>query len=462
MSSFIPQLKRWLPWCGFLVLAVAVVGTAWLFLKARRATIWSDAEQARKHGLPIPVRTVRVTPMQVQKVIGGTSLTGPSKRATIRINVSRTIQTLGGGSVAPSGIAVKRVLVKHGEAVHRGQILFELDDKDFVSSAKALEAVSAAAVKDVEYRETALESNKKIRALDVAKAAAEVKYRTVDLDTHMKIYDALEKLVKTGAAGLFNFYQACSKRSGADFALAVAKLDDLRVQASLTTGLLLDEYTLAQGVAQREQAAAAIELTRRSIEFCVVRSPLEGFVDRVTIVPGEVVDPSSPMADVLQLDPIWVCMDFPQERIGELSIGQQAEIVIDSFPRETFTGTVVAALPQVNVQTRTLPVYIEVSNPGGRIRAGVSGFSRISVTPSTVIVVPATAVIQDQSRAMVFRIENGRARIRQVVSGHVVENGRWEILEGLSPGDEIVIFGNKDLRDGDVVDTDWRTWSRRK
>lgn len=244
--------------------------------------------------------------------------------------------------------------------------------------------------------------------------------------------------------------------------MAVAKLDDLRVQASLTTGLLLDEYTLAQGVAQREQAAAAIELTRRSIEFCVVRSPLEGFVDRVTIVPGEVVDPSSPMADVLQLDPIWVCMDFPQERIGELSIGQQAEIVIDSFPRETFTGTVVAALPQVNVQTRTLPVYIEVSNPGGRIRAGVSGFSRISVTPSTVIVVPATAVIQDQSRAMVFRIENGRARIRQVVSGHVVENGRWEILEGLSPGDEIVIFGNKDLRDGDVVDTDWRTWSRRK
>ena len=43
--------------------------------------------------------------------------------------------------------------------MHRGQILFELDDKDFVSSAKALEAVGAAAVKNVEYRETALECN---------------------------------------------------------------------------------------------------------------------------------------------------------------------------------------------------------------------------------------------------------------------------------------------------------------
>jgi RND family efflux transporter MFP subunit len=155
-------------------------------------------------------------------------------------------------------------------------------------------------------------------------------------------------------------------------------------------------------------------------------------------------------------------MDYPQERIGELAIGQEAEVVVDSFPRETFKGKVVVSLPQVNPLTRTLPVYIEVSNPGGRIRTGVSGFSRISVSAPQTIVVPSSAVIQDKTRAMVFCIEGGHARIRSVVPGHVVENGRWEVLEGLSPGDEVVIFGNKDLRDGDAVDTDWQTWSRRE
>ena len=443
------------------VLLAATLATAVLFLKARHAQLLSDPERARAAGDPIPVRTFTVSASDADKVIGGTSLTVPSKRAAIATNVSRSINMLGGTLSTPAGLVVKRVLVKRGDYVHRGDTVVEFDNSDFVTLSKALESVRAASASEVEYREKALDANKILRALDVTRADTEVKYREVALDAHTKIRDALEKLSKTGATGMFNFYEAVSKLAAADFALAASKLDQSRANINLTIGLLRDQFDLAAAVGKREETAAALELTHRNAESCVLKSPLDGYVDKLEIEPGEVLHGDANITDVLQLDPIWVCMDFPQERLGELVIGQQAEVVVDSFPRETFHGKVVAALPQVNPETRTLAVYIEVSNPGGRIRSGVSGFSRITVAAPGAIVVPATALMQDRTNAMVFCIESGHAQIRKVVPGHVVENGRWEVLQGLAPGDEVVIFGNKDLREGDAVDTDWHTWSRR-
>jgi len=421
----------------------------------------ADADHARALGQPIPVRTASVEQSAADKVIGATCLTMPSRKASIHIEASRRIPAVGGG-LEPGGLLVKNVLVKHGDPVRVGQALVELHDKYYSSSVKGWEAVKEAAVKEVAFRKKTLESNKTIRELDVAKAKAEVQFHAVDIDARTKIHDALEKLSKTGAASLISFYEACANLAQAEFRMAVARLDLVRANLNLATGLLNDEYELAQAAAKRDEAAAMIEQLRWSAEACCLRSPLDGFVDEVNIVPGEVVEAASPLMQVLKLDPIWVRMDFPQERLGEVAIGQRAEVVLDSFPRETFQGKVVALSPQVKPETRVLPVFIEVSNPGSRIKAGVSGFARLSVAAPAAITVPATAVIQTQTRAMVFCVEKGHARAREIRTGPLVRTGVIEVRSGLSTGDEVVVFGNIDLRDGDAVDTDWKKWARRE
>ena len=296
----------------------------------------------------------------------------------------------------------------------------------------------------------------------MAKAEAEVKYRKVDLETSRKIRDAREKLSKTGASSEVSFYEARSKLADAEFAAVFADLRLARAKAEVTLGLLRDQFEVALARAKRDQAGTSLELARRSAESCLLRSPVDGFVGEVNVAAGEVVETDATLLQVFQLDPIWVCMDFPQERIGELSIGQKAEIVIDSYPRETFSGKVVAMLPEAKPKTRVLPVYIEVANPDGRIKAGVSGFARISTTASQAVTVPATAVLQTASRAMVFRVRDGRAHATEVETGPLVKTGVIEIRTGLAPGDEVVVFGNVGLRDGDAVNEDWRKWTRRE
>jgi multidrug efflux pump subunit AcrA (membrane-fusion protein) len=134
---------------------------------------------------------------------------------------------------------------------------------------------------------------------------------------------------------------------------------------------------------------------------------------------------------------------------------------------------VIRIAPTVNAQLRVFPVVVELSNPGCRIRSGVSGFARLHVRRK-VRTVPSAAVIPHGSKAMVFRVEQGRARLREFRAGHLAELGKLEVRDGLAAGDEVVVYHSNFyrhwgelvrsggyLQDNDLVNVNWRQWARR-
>ena len=213
--------------------------------------------------------------------------------------------------------------------------------------------------------------------------------------------------------------------------------------------------------ARYEQAKLNLELARLDLAGCVLQATVDGFVGNVDLAVGDRVEFGQTITQMQQLDPVYVVMDLPQERIEDARIGQSAEVQLDCFSDETFSGTLVRIPPKVNTETRTLPVVVEVLNPQYRIKAGVSGFVRLHITKNAVTV-PSIAAIRQGNRAMVFRVEDNRAHIQEVQVGQVVEPGTVEILTGLTNGDEVVIYGFEHLKDDDPVNTDWKTWARRR
>jgi membrane fusion protein (multidrug efflux system) len=135
--------------------------------------------------------------------------------------------------------------------------------------------------------------------------------------------------------------------------------------------------------------------------------------------------------------------------------------VLDSFPTRTFHGKVIRISPVADIETRVLPVMVEVQNPGNEIKAGLTGFVRIKMAKQG-LSLPAAAVIRKGSKAMTFKVEQDRARIREIRVGQLAKNGMVEILNGLQPGDEVVLFGNLPLQDNDRIDTNWRKWANRE
>jgi len=208
------------------------------------------------------------------------------------------------------------------------------------------------------------------------------------------------------------------------------------------------------------QAEDELEFARADLERTRIKSPLDGFMNTVSIVPGVEVQGGHILTEVLQLDPLHVTAEIPEERIDDVRIGQEAEIILDSAPRQTFHGKVRHILPQGNAHERIVPVIVELPNPGGRIKTGITGWVNLH-GQKTVISAPSAAIIKKGERAAVFVVEDAVAHLRDINIRDSGEFGQMVIQAGLAPGEDVVIFNHLYLRDRDQVDTNWMRWAGR-
>jgi RND family efflux transporter MFP subunit len=453
--------KLW-SFAGVVALVLAAGGAGLAFLQAQHAKDISDPDRARQRGEPIPVRTERVTQSEVEDVIGATVLTDPSEVAIIRVGASH--------GLTQSALVLKSVNVREGDHVTKGQLLFALDDAPFLEVQKQKEAALFAAKKELELVTKQVPFRRQTRELEMTSAKAEYDYRVTDLAVREKEYKALLGLRD---AKLFEQYDAESKYMDAKFNRDEARRHVKRAEIANEVGELRDAEDIAKAKQLFELAVSDLALARRDVERCQITSPVEGISERVDLASGQAVVADAELVKVIRLDPIHARLDYPQDRLDDLKLGWKVEVVLDAFPKQTLTGTVIRISPQVNPHLRILPVVVELANPGYRIKAGISGYARLRFTKK-IAAVPEAALIEDGARSAVFRVEDGRARMREVRTGVLFDGGVREVQNGLAPGDEVVIFHNfyrhtqalarRDcyLEDNDLVDVNWRKWARRE
>jgi RND family efflux transporter MFP subunit len=459
--------KRWLRRAVVTAVLVAALATAgWCFRSAWRAKAVSDPQAARARGEPIPVRTAPVTEMEADEVIGATALTTASQTAVLTVGFSNGFRQ--------SSIVVDQVHVYEGDAVRKGQVLFELNDQAPQAYLRYRQAALEYAEANLAYVTKLNSWTQAVRDQGLKSAKEEVVYREKDKEVRTLEMGAFERVRSDyrGAISDFMIFEATSKLYAATWERVAS---EWRLRLAEQTQATIVEYIQQQlTLARSELDSARAELTfaRRDVARCKVVSPLDGFMTLVQIVPGSVLQSNSVISSVLRLDPIHVRVDFPQERIDALAVGQAMEIVFDSFPKERFAGKVIRIAPAVEPQLRVLPVVVEVPNPGSRIKAGISSYARLRL-PRKALSMPAAALLEQGDKTTAFRVEGGRARMREVRTGRRVGPNRVEVLDGLSPDDEVVIFHNfyrhpgallpseGYLQDNDRVDVDWRKWARR-
>jgi len=243
---------------------------------------------------------------------------------------------------------------------------------------------------------------------------------------------------------------------------ALAKaIEQFKSISTLRNDNAASDLELRTAAVELETAKVDLALAKLDLDSCVVKSPIDGFVHDINLVVGQRIANRTELAIIHKLDPIRLKMDFPLERIDSLQVGQEAEITLDCFPNETFDGKVVQIAPMATVQTRVLPVVIEVQNPNNRLKAGITGFVRLSMKEVPKVTVPQAAIIKRDERAMLFKVNGDRAHIQEITPGPMVKEGQIVVKAGIDAGDEVVIYGHDKLVDNDYVNTNWRGWTRR-
>jgi Cu(I)/Ag(I) efflux system membrane fusion protein len=189
-----------------------------------------------------------------------------------------------------------------------------------------------------------------------------------------------------------------------------------------------------------EEQVRKLEETGKPFRTLTVAAPAGGVVMmRMPGLEGMAVKPGMELFHIANMSSLWLSVEAFEDQIAWLRVGSEAEVTLSYFPGETFAGRVRYIEPQVNEKTRTVPLKLEVPNPGGRLRAGMYATVRFQpLVARDAVLVPSLAVLRTGQRNLVVVAEkDGRFSPRDVLLGSEGE-GRVEVLSGLEAGERIV------------------------
>jgi Cu(I)/Ag(I) efflux system membrane fusion protein len=147
------------------------------------------------------------------------------------------------------------------------------------------------------------------------------------------------------------------------------------------------------------------------------------------------------LAEVDGLGTVWLNAAVPEAIAGSLRPGQATTATLAAYPGETFTGRVSAVLPDVQADSRTLTVRIELPNRSGRLRPGMFATVVFGGSSTPALLVPSEALIRTGKRTLVMlALANGRYQPAEVQIGREAADDT-EILAGVSEGEKIVASG---------------------
>jgi HlyD family secretion protein len=404
-NSNSPSRRRWI-WLAFALLAVLAVLYSYV------------------HQTPIKVHAIAVERGPIRSLVSTNGKIEPIQNFEAHAPISTT---------------VKRLLVKEGDQVRKGQLLLQLDDADIRTQAaraqaqvKAAQADQAALAKGGTQEEVLTLNAQLVKARSARDAA-------------QRNLDALHRLQQDGAASPGEVRQGedALQRAQADVTLLEQKQKDR-----------YSKPETARIEAQAAEAQAAYAAAEDALLKSSVRAPFDGMVYSLPVKQGAFVQAGDLLLQEADLSQVLVRAFADEPDIGRLQAGQKVEVTWDAVPGRTWTGAVstVPSTVKLRVSRNVGETTCVVDNKDLRLLPNVNvGVTIVVAEHSGVLTLQRDALRIDESKPYVFRIVDNHVK-RQTIEFSLQNLTRVEITSGLAEGDSVALPAeDKPLFDGAAV-----------
>jgi RND family efflux transporter MFP subunit len=241
--------------------------------------------------------------------------------------------------------------------------------------------------------------------------------------------------------------EAEMRAARADFVVAEYNEDRTRnlYEANSVSG---QEMLLAKS--QLEKTRAAQDLATLRYERAIVRAPYAGLLSERHVELGQYVVPGQVVARFVDPFTLKLVANVTERDVALIAPDAPVDVDLDGL-RDPIPATVHWVAFEANPTSGKFEVEIHIDNADLGVRPGVVGRARVlRDTHDDVVAIPRDAIVDRRGARSVFVVEKGRARVRDVVLGG--DQGLMVIVrDGIDAGDEIIVRGQRDVRDGDRV-----------
>jgi HlyD family secretion protein len=329
-------------------------------------------------------------------------------------------------SHAPTGTTVKRVLVKEGDHIKKGQLMVELDAATARSqAAQALAQIRAseADVNSIEHGGT----HEELLTLD----AQLVKARA-DRDAAQRNSDALKKLQQTGAA------------SPGEVHAAEVQLATAEAQVKLLESKQSQRYSqpeISSVEARKSQAESAYSAAEDVLSQLVIRAPFDGIVYALPVKPGTWVNAGDLILQEADLSKVLVRAYVDEPDVARLVPEQKIEVTWDAVPGRIWNGTVSTIPAAVKLHgTRNVgETTCIVPNEDYKLLPNINvGVTIVTKEDNGVLTVPREALRLDDGTPYIYTVVNNQLERRNVETS-ISNLTQAEIISGVNEGAKVAL-----------------------
>jgi multidrug resistance efflux pump len=350
---------------------------------------------------------------------------------------------------------LQQLNVDVGDRVQRGQVLAQIDDT-------LLSAATAEAQAELASRRTEI-SQLQARVSDAKTQVEQNRLLLQQAQSNAARYNTLAR------SGAISAQQAEQYRTQADTAAQVLRSSQAKVRAEQQA------IVVANSRIEAQQAVLAQQQRRKS--YAVVKSPLTGTVLTRSTEQGNLVQVGNELLRLGDFSQAKVTVQVSELDLANVRLNGTANVRLDAFPQQKFTGQVTRISPAANPTSRLIPVEIVIPNATGKVGSGLLARATFDRASLDRVVVPLAALQDDRSnnnnaanprannqhtatdslrptQGRLFVVtrqgDGSTVRARTVALGQQID-GRVQILSGLNPGERYVARAGRPLKDGDSV-----------
>ena len=180
-----------------------------------------------------------------------------------------------------------------------------------------------------------------------------------------------------------------------------------------------------------------------------IRAPFSGVVAEHLVNEGEnfMFSPglelglshTSGIVRLMQFDPLIAAIHVNEKYLRHFYNGMEAEIVLDAFPGKTFNSKVIQIGPMVSAMSRSAEIKLRLPNPDRKLLPGMFARVGIELPGDTLVFVPRHAVQEDNDRAFVWIVENGKAVQKEI--NPILTSRGYTALDNIDAGEKVVVAG---------------------
>ena len=203
--------------------------------------------------------------------------------------------------------------------------------------------------------------------------------------------------------------------------------------------------------ATRDSTRARVAEMRANIGDRRIRAPFAGVLGIRQVSPGALVTPGTPIATLDDIGSVYVDFPVPETRLARVAPGQPLAGRSAAWPGQTFAGTVQTVDTRIDPASRAVTVRGSFANPDRRLHPGMLVQVQLQQRARQALMVPEIAVIQVGRDTFVYRVAEDDSVSQAPITVGVREDGLVEVVEGLAPGERIVVDGTGKLRPGMTI-----------